>query len=268
MERQWNEVTGLLEFTVLVSATMGELRAVVGCTALLVLLALPPPLWSPSSPIVAYASSGDDDTWQGTITVVRKAHTDTDETQKIGPGTKHHISRYELEMRQTYSDFQLASETDEHKAWIGPGRVNLTLNEHTYTFHSSFWPSPGAPLPDLYEEDGYDATASGATVAQGKIRFGRYRDQEDPKKTKCHIEVDGQEGWRPSSTRGELQVGVKGHSWQKARPGGASSNWDRPVDQRNPSGHGSTASSSSATLRQLRSLVRRLGHTPTAQARK
>jgi hypothetical protein len=75
---------------------MGGFRSVVGCVALLVFLTFPPPLSSPSAPIVAYASGGDDDPWQGTITVNQKAHDETDETQKIEPGTKRYIYRYQL----------------------------------------------------------------------------------------------------------------------------------------------------------------------------
>lgn len=155
-----------------------------------------------------------------------------DETQQVGRGTNHSIYRDQLKQSQTYSDFRLAAETDERRAWIGPAQVNLTLNQHNYRFDSSFLPSPARPLPDQYEESGYDASASASTVAQGKIRFSRYKDQEDPKKTTCHIEVDGQEGWRPSSKRSELQVQLTGHSWRKYRPASSSGDYDRPVDQK------------------------------------
>jgi hypothetical protein len=33
-------------------------------------------------------------------------------------------------------------------------------------------------------------------VAQGEVKFYRYPDQDDPRKTKCRIEVEAQEEWR------------------------------------------------------------------------
>ncbi len=210
---------------------MRTVRTFVGCAAVLVCVTLL--LFTPRypEPTTAYAASGDDDAWQGTITVVYTTHRESDTTETNTAFSEHRVYRHRLEKRAIYSDFRLDPENEERKSWIGGARVNLTMNERDYTFQSKFWPSPGPRYPSSTEEQGRDTTASGSTLAQGRIRFGRYTDQENRNKTTCHIDVDAQAGWHD---RPELKVPVTGRDWRKFTPPSKNTNdtWDNAVNEK------------------------------------
>ncbi len=204
--------------------TAGFMRyaATVLCVGLVV--CLPPPDFR----VTSYAADQDEQTWQGTVTVVRRSHSESDKTQSYPPETDHHVSRSHYDTTATYQGFRLAAENDDMRSWLGSATVNLTVDASTYTFESS---SMDSPVAKLYSEQGYDTRTTGSTVAQGVVKFYRYPNQDDPRRTTCRIEVDAADGWRD---RPDLNVWEVGRSWSKQVPRPESTNdvWDKPVHEK------------------------------------
>jgi hypothetical protein len=172
----------------------------------------------------AYASGSADEAWQGTISVDFKSHVETDTTDALM--ARYHVlertvARHATATSAVYSSFRLSAETETE--WTGAATVDLHTSATDYTLDSRTDPAPA------YEEKGYDAATSGATTAQGSVRFFRNTDEKDPRKARCHVEVDAQDDWRD---RPELKVSRTGRNWRFFRPPEPSASWDYAINDK------------------------------------
>jgi hypothetical protein len=182
------------------------------CAALLLCL------YRPRVPTPAHAAGKDEMVWRGTVTVVDTVNLDKDETNQ-GPigvdggyGTNHHINREQSRRSYRYSGIRAAP--DSETSWSGPADVNLNIDAHTYNMDHETVVLPAYVKYNRItnSEHGFEATTSGATVAQGVVKFYRNRKEDDPRKAECRIEVDADEDWRD---RPELTVWMVGKGWEK-----------------------------------------------------
>ena len=172
----------------------------------------------------AYASGSADEAWQGTISVDFKSHVETDTTDELLARyhvLKRSVARHATATSAVYSSFRLSAETETE--WTGAATVDLHTSATDYTLDSRTDPAPA------YEEKGYDAATSGATTAQGSVRFFRNTDEKDPRKARCHVEVDAQDDWRD---RPELKVSRTGRNWRFFRPPEPSASWDYAINDK------------------------------------
>jgi hypothetical protein len=172
----------------------------------------------------AYASGSADEAWQGTISVDFKSHVETDTTDALM--ARYHVlertvARHATATSAVYSSIRLSAETETE--WTGTATVDLHTSATDYTLDSRTDPAPA------YEEKGYDAATSGATTAQGSVRFFRNTDEKDPRKARCHVEVDAQDDWRD---RPELKVSRTGRNWRFFRPPEPSASWDYAINDK------------------------------------
>ncbi len=170
---------------------------------------------------LARADSSDEDVWQGTVTVVRKSHSEGDKTevsQPLGGGncsiSDRHVSRTSDGKTTTYSDFRLLPDTSEGTTkWAGTARVNVSFIGGYYKLHVHK-DAPCYKEPGHSSEEGYETTTSGQGVGQGEVMFFRYTNSGSRKAT-CHFEADVE--------KEVAKIPEVGHRWD--------SNADKPVNQ-------------------------------------
>jgi len=174
-------------------------------------------IYHPQFHTTAFAGGTDDNVMRGTVTVVDTININddkTDETPLVDGGyiSNRHVNREQS--RRTYAYSGIRSAPDSDTSWAGPANVNLNINASYYKLDVEKRVLPAYVKDNRISthEVGFEATTSGATVAQGEVKFYRNLKEDDPRKADCRIEVDAQEDWRD---RPELAVWMVGHHWDK-----------------------------------------------------
>ena len=174
-------------------------------------------LYRPHVQTTARAEGKDEVIWRGTVTVVDTINVNDDTTNQvpIGDGgyiAGHHINREQSRRSYAYSGIQSAPDSDT--SWAGPANVNLNINREYYSLEVEKRVLPAYVKDNRISthEVGFESTTSGATVAQGEVKFYRTLKEDNPRLADCRIEVDAQEDWRD---RPELVVWLAGHHWDK-----------------------------------------------------